>query len=369
MEKLVTQLSSPGRDETAIRDRGGTRIMEPSTRSPSTEHEQRMELKLRRELGEQILALLDDPRTEDILLNPDSSLWTKRLGEGFTRVGEMSPTQAVNGLSTIAAWRGTILNHQNPILETELPIDGSRFEGIVSPVVRKPVFAIRLRPRKIFTLADYETSGILTTKDDPVNRLRRRHDFASSIHGLKHAEIIRAAVGARKNILVVGSTGSGKTTFVNACLDALATLTPHDRVISIEDTIELQCAVKNYLDLRAVGNVTMLDCLRACMRLKPTRIVVGEVRGAEAHTLLKAWNTGHPGGMAAVHANDAMSGLIRLESLVAEATNAPQQTLIAEAVDLVIFVGEEPEIAAGRKVREVLLVTAYSNGKYVAEHV
>ena len=166
-------------------------------------------------------------------------------------------------------------------------------------------------------------AGILTAKDDPLNRLRRRHDFASSVRGLKHAEVIRAAVGARKNILVVGSTGSGKTTFVNACLDALAILTPHDRVISIEDTTELQCAVKNYLDLRAVGNVTMLDCLRACMRLKPTRIVVGEVRGAEAHTLLKAWNTGHPGGMATVHANDAMSGLIRLESLVAEATNAP----------------------------------------------
>ena len=105
------------------------------------------------------------------------------------------------------------------------------------------------------------------------------------------------------------------------------------------------------------------------MRLKPTRIVVGEVRGAEAHTLLKAWNTGHPGGMATVHANDAMSGLIRLESLVAEATNAPQQMLIAEAVNLVIFVDEEPEIAAGRKVREVLLVTGYSNGQYVAEHV
>ena len=202
-----------------------------------------------------------------------------------------------------------------------------------------------------------------------MNRLHRRHDFASSVRGLRHAEIIRAAVGARKNILVVGSTGSGKTTFVNACLDALAVLTPHDRVISIEDTIELQCAIKNYLDLRAVGNVTMLDCLRACMRLKPTRIVVGEVRGAEAYTLLKAWNTGHPGGMATVHANDAMSGLIRLESLVAEATNAPQQTLIAEAVDLVIFVDEEPGIAAGRKVREVLLVTGYSNGEYVAEHV
>ena len=154
---------------------------------------------------------------------------------------------------------------------------------------------------------------------------------------------------AKKNILVVGSTGSGKTTFVNACLDALASLTPDDRVISIEDTTELQCRVKNYLDLRAVGRVTMLECLRACMRLKPTRIVVGEVRGPEAHTLLKAWNTGHPGGLATIHANDAMSGLIRLESLVAEATSAPQQTLIAEAVDLVIFIDEEPDLQAGRK--------------------
>jgi type IV secretion system protein VirB11 len=140
-------------------------------------------------------------------------------------------------------------------------------------------------------------------------------------------------------------------------------------VISIEDTTELQCAVKNYLDLRAVGCVGMLDCLRASMRLKPTRIVVGEVRGAEAHTLLKAWNTGHPGGAATVHANDAISGLIRLESLVAEATSAPQQSLIAEAVDLVIFVDEETAVAAGRKVREVLLVIGYSNGEYVVERV
>jgi type IV secretion system protein VirB11 len=189
------------------------------------------------------------------------------------------------------------------------------------------------------------------------------------VRDLKHSEIIRAALRAKKNVLVVGSTGSGKTTFVNACLDAMAALTPHDRVISIEDTTELQCPVKNYLDLRAVGKVTMLDCLRACMRLKPTRIIVGEVRGAEAHTLLKAWNTGHPGGMATVHANDAMSGLIRLESLVAEATSAPQQTLIAEAVDLVVFIDEEPNVAAGRKVREVLLVTGYSSGEYLTEHV
>ena len=337
------------------------------------EQHQRLDVKLRRELGEQVLQLLYDPLTEDILLNPDGSLWVKQMGQGFSRIGEMPAAQAASALGTIAAWRGTVLNHEHPILETELPIDGSRFEGIVSPVVRRPVFAIRLRPRKIFSLDDYEADGILTNSNDPLNRLRRRDEFLDGVRGQKHkmshADVIRAAVRARKNILVVGSTGSGKTTLVNGILDSLAQLTPHDRVISIEDTTELQCPVKNYLDLRAVGSVTMLECLRACMRLKPTRIVVGEVRGAEAHTLLKAWNTGHPGGAATVHANDALSGLIRLESLVAEATSAPQQTLIAEAVDLVVFVDEESSVKAGRKVREVLLVTGYSNGNYQVELV
>lgn len=333
------------------------------------EHYLRLETKLKRELGESILAFLREECTEDVLLNPDGSLWVKRLGEGFTRAGEMVPAQAASALSTVAAWRGTVLNHNNPILETELPIDGSRFEAAVAPVVRQPVFAIRLRPHKLFSLDDYEAAGILTAQSDPLNAPRRREDFAQSIRGASHAEIIRAAVRCRKNLLVVGSTGSGKTTLVNAILQEIALLTPRDRVISIEDTTELQCPAPNYLDLRAVGTVSMLDCLRACMRLKPTRIVVGEVRGAEAHTLLKAWNTGHPGGAATIHADNALKGLTRFESLVAEATSAPQQQLIAEAVDLVIFVDEEPSVKAGRKVREILLVHEYRNDRYQVEQV
>jgi type IV secretion system protein VirB11 len=333
------------------------------------EQSQRFEAKLKRELGDTVLGLLADDRTEDILLNPDSVLWTKRMGEGFVAVGQIPPAQAASAMNTIAAWKGTVMNHDRPILETELPLDGSRFEGIISPVVQQPIFAIRLRPRRIFTLDEYELSSILTHKADPLNRLRGKDRFRESLEGLTHAEIIRAAVRAKKNILVVGSTGSGKTTLVNAILDAQAQIAPNDRVISIEDTTELQCAVKNCVDLRAVGAVTMMDCLRACMRLKPTRIVVGEVRGAEAHTMLKAWNTGHPGGAATVHANDALSGLIRLESLVAEATAAPQQSLIAEAIDLVIFVDEEPDLAAGRKVRELALVTGYRDGRYEVEYV
>jgi type IV secretion system protein TrbB len=329
----------------------------------------RLEAKLRRELGEPILTLLVEEDVEDILLNPDSSIWVKRRGTGFVPAGTMPPATAASALGTIAAWRGTVLNHEHPILETELPLDGSRFEGVVQPVVRQPVFAVRLRPRKVFTLDDYETAGILTGKEDISNRARQQQDFAVAVRGLRHAEIIRAAVRERKNILVVGATGSGKTTLLNSILDTIAEVTPLDRVISIEDTTELQCRVRNYLDLRAVGAVTMLECLRASMRLKPTRIVVGEVRGAEAHTLIKAWNTGHPGGLGTVHANGALLGLTRLESLVAEGTDAPQQKLIADTVDLVIFVDPEPSLKAGRKVREMLLVTGWKEGHYQVEQV
>ena len=325
-------------------------------------------MKLRRELGDSILILLNDDAVEDIVLNPDGALWAKQMGSGFRRVGQMSGSQAVCAMNTIASMRSMVLNYERPVLETELPIDGSRFEGLIPPVVRHPVFAIRRRPRKIFTLAQYCDAGILTNRADPLNRLRRRENFADQLAG-SHADVIRAAIAARKNILTAGSTGSGKTTFTNAILDGIAEISPHDRVISIEDTTELQCSVANYVDLRAVGSVTMLDCLRACMRLKPSRIVVGEVRGAEAHTMLKAWNTGHPGGAATVHANDALSGLIRLESLVAEATSAPQQQLIAEAVDLVVFIDEEAGLTAGRKVREVALVNGYRDGRYQLEYV
>jgi Flp pilus assembly CpaF family ATPase len=329
----------------------------------------RLDAKLRRELGETVLRALSDERTEDLVLNPDSRLWVKRQGEGFQCIGEMPPAQAQTAMGTIAAQKGTVINHDRPILETELPIDGSRFEGLMPPVVSRPIFAIRQRPRRIFTLDDYEQAGILSDSQDPLNRRRWRSGFADLVRGLSHAEVIRAAIAEKKNILIVGSTGSGKTTLVNAILETLAKLAPADRVISIEDTIELQCPVENYVDLRAVGNVTMLDCLRACMRLKPTRIVVGEVRGAEAHVMLKAWNTGHPGGAATVHANDALSGLVRLESLVAEATAAPMQSLIAEAVDLVVFIDEEADLAAGRKVRQLLLVNGYENGQYSVEYL
>jgi type IV secretion system protein VirB11 len=185
----------------------------------------------------------------------------------------------------------------------------------------------------------------------------------------RHAEFLRAAVRDRKNILVVGSTGSGKTTLVNAILDSVATETPQHRVLLIEDTPELQCKVENFVPLLAVGSITMTDCLKVCMRMTPDRIIVGEVRGGEALALLKAWNTGHPGGVSTVHANDAAAGLLRVEALVAEATIAPQQSFIAEAINLVAFICRDSTVKAGRKVREICKVTGHDGRSYQVEYL
>lgn len=125
--------------------------------SDRDEQHSRLEAKLKRELGEVVLELLADDAAEDIVLNPDSTLWAKRMGNGFQQVGMMSPAQAASALNTIAACKGTVMNHERPILETEIPLDGSRFEGIISPIVRRPVFAIRLRPKKIFYSLNMKT--------------------------------------------------------------------------------------------------------------------------------------------------------------------------------------------------------------------
>jgi Flp pilus assembly CpaF family ATPase len=313
-----------------------------------------------------VMPELEDCRTEDILLNPDGKLWVKKRGNAFRNFGRMNESTALSAFGTLAAIKDTVINFRNPILETELP-DGSRFEGLRSPIVSAPAFAIRCRPKQIFTLKDYTQAGVITHKDDPTNVRQQRENFLEQVSGLSHSEVIRLAVREHKNIVIVGATGSGKTTLANAVLNEIAELSPEDRVILIEDTAELQCSVENVVALNAgIGTVTMLDCLRVCMRLIPKRIIVGEVRGGEAHALLKAWNTGHPGGLATVHANDAVSGLRRLESLIAEATSAPQQSLIAEAVDLVVFIDSG---ARGRKVRELAVVLDYDAGKYLVEHV
>jgi type IV secretion system protein TrbB len=315
--------------------------MKPVALPAQSERARRVSEKLRRELGPEICACLADPSVIEIMLNADGVLWVERFGRGMERLGLMPACQAEALIATTAAIHRTTVDRFNPILECELPFDGSRFEALLPPVVSAPVFAIRRRPEKIFTLADYVEAGIMT--------------------GAQSAAI-RQAVEERLNILIVGGTGSGKTTLLNAVIDHMATACPDDRPIIMEDTAEVRCASENAVLLQTTSTIDMNRLTRAAMRLRPDRMLVGEVRGGEAHALIKAWNTGHPGGAATIHANNARSGLIRMESLVAEATAAPMQKTIATAVNLVVFIAKTSE---GRRVRELLLVHDFDGADYV----
>lgn len=304
----------------------------------------RLREKLSRELGTNICGFLDDPHVIEIMLNPDGSLWVERLGESIELVEtKFSPTRAEGLIGTIAAHYRTTVTRENPIIECELPIDGSRFEAMIPPIVSAPCFTIRRKASRIFTLADYVEAKIMT---------------------INQAEVIKQAVVDKKNILVVGGTGTGKTTLTNAIIDYMAEVVPEDRLVIIEDTAEIQCRSPNKVILRADSNVDMLRLLKATMRLRPDRILVGEVRGGEALSLLKAWNTGHAGGVATVHANDAKSGLIRIEALVAETSSTPMPSVIAEAINIIVFIAKTKD---GRRVKEILRVKGFSTKGYDLE--
>jgi len=301
---------------------------------------------LTRELGPTVMAELENPKTFEVMLNPDGKLWVKRLGEPMQQVGEMDEVAATSMLNTVASMLDVSVTAENPILEAELPIDGSRLQGLIPPVVARPTFTIRKKAVAVFTLRDYVEKGILSEK---------------------HRDVIRDAVKTRRNILVVGGTGSGKTTLCNAIVHEIVEATPDHRIVLIEDTAEIQCAAKNAAILHTSKTVDLRQLLRATMRLFPTRILVGEVRDGAALDLLKAWNTGHPGGIATIHADSAAGGLTRIEQLISEVSVHQMPHVIAEAINLVVFITQVPhsECAAERKVTELIEVKGYENGKYV----
>ncbi|EKP0318697.1 P-type conjugative transfer ATPase TrbB [Aeromonas veronii] len=313
--------------------------------SNRAEYERRITEKLRRELGPQLCEFLEDPTVQEIMLNPDGSVWVERLGSSMERVGTMDSARAESLMGTVASTLRTQITAQNPILECELPLDGSRFEALIPPIVAAPTFTIRKKASRIFTLADYVESGIMSQSQ---------------------RNAIESAVRNRRNVLVVGGTGTGKTTLTNGIIDYMAKASPEHRIVIIEDTGELQCTAENVVILRAVDYVDMTRLLKATMRLRPDRILVGEVRDGAALALLKAWNTGHPGGAATVHANSAPAGLIRIEQLVAEVTQAPMSTLIAEAVDLIVSI---EKTASGRQIKEVVTVEGHDGTQYITKPI
>lgn len=294
-------------------------------------------------LGDTVCDSLDDPETVEIMLNPDGRLFIERLGGRVCLSGEMSRTAAETAIGLVAHAIGSTINAEQPIVSGELPIGGHRFEGLLPPVVCGPAFTIRRRASRLIPLSDYVGAGLVS---------------------LSQAQAIRAAIAARLNIIVSGGTGSGKTTLANAILDEIVSLSPDERLVVLEDTAEIQCAANNIMLLRTSDAIDMGRLLKSAMRLRPDRIVVGEVRDGAALTLLKAWNTGHPGGVATVHSNSALSALRRLEQLTAEASHQPMREVIGEAVDLVISIERTPR---GRQVRDVLRVTNFLADHYETE--
>jgi type IV secretion system protein VirB11 len=269
---------------------------------------------LRTALGPAIARFLEDPAVVEVMLNPDGRLWVDRLSDGLSDTGErLSAADGERIVRLVAHHVGAEVHDRRPRVSAELPETGERFEGLLPPVVTAPVFAIRKPAVAVFTLDDYFAAGIMTADQ---------------------AAILRQAVASRANILVAGGTSTGKTTLTNALLAEVAKTT--DRVIVIEDTRELQCLAQNIVAMRTKDGVaTLSDLVRSSLRLRPDRIPIGEVRGSEALDLLKAWGTGHPGGIGTIHAGTALGALRRLEQLIQEAVATVPRALIAETIDLV----------------------------------
>lgn len=296
---------------------------------------------LRTALGPAIAAWLEDPAVVEVMLNPDGRLWIDRLSTGLAETGQhLAAADGERIVRLVAHHVGAEVHAGSPRVSAELPETGERFEGLLPPVVTAPTFAIRKPAVAVFSLEDYVGSGIMTTGE---------------------ACSLREAVAQRRNILVAGGTSTGKTTLANALLAEVAKTT--DRVVLIEDTRELQCPAPNLVALRTKDGVASLsDLVRSSLRLRPDRIPIGEVRGAEALDLLKAWGTGHPGGIGTIHAGSALGALRRLEQLIQEAVVTVPRALIAETIDLIAVLSGR---GIARRLTELGCVDGLaSNGDY-----
>jgi type IV secretion system protein VirB11 len=313
----------------------------PARANPS---HHRLIRKLRDALGEAICRALDDTSVVEIMVNPDGRLFVERLGQGMEMLAALDPGAAEIIIGSVAHALQTEADAMRPIISGELPIGGHRFEGLLPPVVAAPSFTIRRRASWLIPLGDYVGQGIMTPAQ---------------------AAAIREGVLNRMNIVICGGTGSGKTTLANAVIAEIVTTAPQDRIVILEDTAEIRCSAENAVALHTSDAVDMARLLKSTMRLRPDRIIVGEVRDGAALTLLKAWNTGHPGGVTTVHSNSTLSALRRLEQLTAEVSQQPMHAVIGEAVDLVVSI---ERAGKSRRVRDVMRVSGFNGSHYQTIH-
>ena len=314
-----------------------------------TESQHRLYAKLYQDLGAEIIDYLKDKDINEIMLNPDGSLWVDSVSYGQKPVGSLARAQAFAIMHSVAGINNFIVSQHSPRLEAELPcyreLQGQRFTGQIPPLVSSPSFTLRKKSEMVFTLDDYVSTKRLTQKQKV---------------------ILQQLVSARKNILVCGGPGSGKTTVTNALIVEAVKVDSNQRFLILEDTPELQCTAANKVSMVTSDNVSMTGLLRTAMRMRPDRILIGEVRGSEALDMLKAWNTGCPGGICTVHANGAEEATQRILDLSMEAgLTHPPISLVLHTIDAIVSVIRQ--VNQKGFISEILSLRGDRHGKFQFE--
>ena len=288
-----------------------------------------------------ILEYLKDDTVTEVMVNPDNKIYIKVLGKGKNFTEKYSdPGVARNIINTLAALDGIVVNELNPGISTNLPLTNSRFEAMVPIIVENPCFTIRKKILKVLKLDDYVKQGAFTEKEK---------------------DLIISYVKNKRNILIVGGTDTGKTTFANAVIDNMQ----NERLYFIEEVRELQSTNDdNTFVLTIQGIYSPQQALKRAMRWSPDRIIMGEVRGAEAFDLLNAFNSGHEGGLCTIHANDCYGGLNKLETYILYEKSNPLSDLIARVINVVITMKIEDN---KRVLDSIAEVKDYVNGKYILD--
>ncbi len=293
--------------------------------------------------------LVDDPTVTEIMINGPDDVFIEQNGRLFRKnISFGSQERLENVIQNIVSKVNRIVNESSPIVDARLQ-DGSRVNVVLPPIaLNGPTVTIRKFPENPFTMEQLIQVGSVTEEV---------------------ADLLRRMVRAKYNIFISGGTGSGKTTFLNA----LSNFIPHDeRIITIEDSAELQIrGVDNLVrmetrnaNMEGKGAITIRDLIRSSLRMRPERIVVGEVRGAEALDMLQAMNTGHDGSLSTGHANSTKDMLSRLETMVLTGADIPLEAIrqqIASAVDIIIQLSRLRDHS--RRTVEITEVLGYENGE------
>lgn len=300
-----------------------------------------------------IWKLLKDDTVTEVMVNSHSEIWVEIKGKVLKTQAHFNDEDALRAaVTSIAQSVGRQINEENPRLDARLP-NGYRIHAVIPPCSRKgTTVAIRKFSSEQFTFKDYVKFGTMTGTV---------------------AEFLKVATILGKNIVVSGGTGSGKTTL----LGSLCSYIPQgQRIIVIEDASELKVEYEHVVffetkmaDQQGKGEVTIRDLVKSSLRLRPDRIIVGEVRGAEALELVNAMNTGHKGCLGTVHANTPHDAIVRLEALAqgadAKLSEKALQHQIGSAIDLIVQVSRYPD--GSRRIASIAEVLGVNNGIYSVE--